>query len=635
LAADAQRTVAWQKCLLVRLAPPLVGLAILLGFGLRVFRLGYQALWLDELYSLYQASFPVRNLWQQLTSDPINFDQTPLYYLLLAIWVRLAGGSEFAIRFVSVLCGVLALPVFYKLLRLRVEPVQALAGTAILAVSSFAMYYSQEARMHALALLLGLLAAYALLRGLQAGTNGWWWAYGLAAAAETYTFYYAVLVLVAINLPVLLRPKAKSWKWTLANLAVVGVWLPWLALAISRAVGLLGHRVAGLHGPSLTDYVSEAASSLAFGSTLGGAPAKAATAALGLIALAAGARLVQRGGLWDRLMVAYALIPALAVYLLTIGIPVFYPRYLLASLPGWIGMAVAGWPVLPKARWLTPALGAALFLAPTGLSLANSYANPAYERIDYTPAMDVIRQQALPDEAIVYDSPNPDTTGGHFLHDQPLPAIPLPVPGSEAATDAQLASASQRYAGLWVLLYGQLDIDRANWVESWLDAHELPVLDRSFGQNWYRLKHYRPAPKPLGATSLAGGFSVDAQLGPLHLLQARAPALAAAFTVDLLWTVDQPLSTNEVVSLQLLDQAGRKAAQLDSEPFLGGFPTSQWKPGLAYADAVQLKPGELRPGTYTLQVGVYPAGKPEQAQQITLGSYKASSGQAGAPFERR
>jgi hypothetical protein len=301
---------------------------------------------------------------------------------------------------------------------------------------------------------------------------------------------------------------------------------------------------------------------------------------------------------------------------------VFYPRYLLAALPGWIGITVAGWPFWPRLRWLTPVLGGLIFLAPTGISLANNYANPEYERIDYRPAIDLIRQEALPGEAVIYDSPNAATRGGHYVYEQPLPAIALPPPVNKAATIAELERLTIEHDGLWVLLYGQLDIDRDNTVETWLDSNELPILDRSFGANWYRLKHYRSAPVAVENALLPGGFSVNRTAGPLRLVQARVAPLAPAMMVDLLWAIDRPAGGDYVVSLQLLAEDRHKIAQMDSEPFLGGYPTSQWNLGLAYSDSVQLKPGPVAPGAYALLLAVYPAGKPEQSQQLQLGGYE-------------
>ena len=80
----------------------LTALAILLlAAGLRFYRLDAQSLWNDEGTS---AALALRDLGTiaRNASDDIH---PPLYYWLLAGWVRLFGDSEFALRSLSALLG--------------------------------------------------------------------------------------------------------------------------------------------------------------------------------------------------------------------------------------------------------------------------------------------------------------------------------------------------------------------------------------------------------------------------------------------------------------------------------------------------------------------------------------------------
>ncbi|MBM3135635.1 MAG: glycosyltransferase family 39 protein, partial [Chloroflexi bacterium] len=97
----------------------LIGL-ILLAFGLRVWGLGAQSLWWDESLSLYRAgqSLPAILSNQIVLTDGTNSVPTvdnhpPLYFLLLAATTRLAGNSEFALRFFSLAASVLLVPLLY------------------------------------------------------------------------------------------------------------------------------------------------------------------------------------------------------------------------------------------------------------------------------------------------------------------------------------------------------------------------------------------------------------------------------------------------------------------------------------------------------------------------------------------
>ena len=73
-------------------------LAILLvGFGLRLYRLGAESLWYDETVSAFLAGQSAAGLIAHTARDI----HPPAYYLLLHYWTRLAGQTEFALAFFS------------------------------------------------------------------------------------------------------------------------------------------------------------------------------------------------------------------------------------------------------------------------------------------------------------------------------------------------------------------------------------------------------------------------------------------------------------------------------------------------------------------------------------------------------
>ncbi|MGB3220166.1 MAG: glycosyltransferase family 39 protein, partial [Anaerolineae bacterium] len=88
-------------------------LLLLLALALRLHRLAGPSLWYDEGVT---AAISQRNLADlaRWTADDI---QPPLYYVLVAGWTRLAGASEWALRFPSVAAGLLTLPLLLALQR--------------------------------------------------------------------------------------------------------------------------------------------------------------------------------------------------------------------------------------------------------------------------------------------------------------------------------------------------------------------------------------------------------------------------------------------------------------------------------------------------------------------------------------
>lgn len=182
-------------------------------------------MWLDEAQTVNIASLPARTIPHELRLD----GAPPLYYELLHFWMGLVGHSDSAIRSLSGLFGVLALPVMWLVVRRGFGKLEGILALAVLAASPFAVYYSTEARMYSLVTLLvtaGIGAVQALL------------------ARPTVPRAALVSVLAALLL--------YTHYWSLYLLLVVGVWLLYVALRAgkqrrrSAVYGLSALVVAGL-----------------------------------------------------------------------------------------------------------------------------------------------------------------------------------------------------------------------------------------------------------------------------------------------------------------------------------------------------------------------------------------------------
>src|SRR5215203_427247 len=90
------RRISWLGLILLTLA----------AFALRLYHLDGQSLWYDEGVTADVAHRGIAEL-TRWTADDI---QPPLYYYLLAMWGRVAGWSEWSLRFPSIFFGVLTVP---------------------------------------------------------------------------------------------------------------------------------------------------------------------------------------------------------------------------------------------------------------------------------------------------------------------------------------------------------------------------------------------------------------------------------------------------------------------------------------------------------------------------------------------
>ncbi len=179
-----------------------VGLIILIAYALRLHDLAGDSLWGDEIFTATQSPLPVGELLRWTAGDI----HPPGYYLLVG---RLADGlgwahlspsalTDWLWRFSSVLAGVLAVAVTYRLGAHLLSRQVGLVSALLLAVSPVAIQYSQEARMHELFLLGVTLSTWALARALDSpGQWRRWLIYALATAFSLYTVYLAFIVLAS------------------------------------------------------------------------------------------------------------------------------------------------------------------------------------------------------------------------------------------------------------------------------------------------------------------------------------------------------------------------------------------------------------------------------------------------------
>ena len=134
-------------------------LIIVLAFALRVYRLDTQSIWYDEGLSIQLAQQdPAQAIALSATTD-----HPPLHTLLLGAWMRVAGESDFVVRYLSVFCGVLVVALTYALGK-RYDERAGLIAAGLMAIAPLAVYYSQETRGYMLLTALILIATLAALR---------------------------------------------------------------------------------------------------------------------------------------------------------------------------------------------------------------------------------------------------------------------------------------------------------------------------------------------------------------------------------------------------------------------------------------------------------------------------------------
>ncbi|MBI2911531.1 MAG: glycosyltransferase family 39 protein, partial [Chloroflexi bacterium] len=156
---------------------------LLLAFGLRLYRLGQADVWWDEGFSVWLARFDPVSIAQMTVVD----EHPPLHYWLLSLWARLAGETEVAVRFSSLFFGVLSIALLYRLGASLLGTAGGLSAAALLAVSRFHVWWSQEIKMYALAIFLSLLGLWFFVGLVRRPSRTAWIGHVAAMTLALYT----------------------------------------------------------------------------------------------------------------------------------------------------------------------------------------------------------------------------------------------------------------------------------------------------------------------------------------------------------------------------------------------------------------------------------------------------------------
>ncbi len=622
---------------------------LLLAFGLRIYRLPDQSLWYDEAFTLTIARADWPSFWAILFSEKVH---PPGYHLMLRGSLALFGDREFAVRYPSLWWGVLGVALLYRLGKQLFDKPIALSAAALLAVSPFHVWYSQEARMYSLALALSLGVVLAL-QGIVARREAspWpWVGYALIGTLALYAHFYTSFVLLFANVAFggwwLVRVAREGWqvmrgpliRWAAAQAVILLLFVPWGRFATEQ----YATNASYWHGAlGLGQIVRDTALAFATGDrghtplTHAAALALVATALLGLQAAAQNGSAPQSRGLsrgeralWLLLWLA---VPVAALFAISHDRPKFAARYLLPALPALLLLAAAGGARLaslarerrlPPARrlrhWLAVAgllLAGALIVSASVVSLQMQYFDKALARPDFRAVADYVERYAEPGDTVVLVGGHSDPAFAYYF-DGDLPVHPMPpglLPSTREPLDyravTQLAEIAAGRKRLWLVLWQHRLADPTEVILSHL-LHTCPRLD--VGQTFHDVALLlfsvvdcdlggRPGPAHPFHAEFGGQMRL---LG--YDLTSTTVAPEATLHLTLYWEAMDDVVTNYTTFVQLLGPDGRIYAQHDRLTGDDAYPTSRWQPGAVVFNAhtLTVSPDAL-PGIYKLIAGLY------------------------------
>ena len=602
-----------------RFLPLLAILAV--AFALRVSTLGLQELRGDEAFGYFFS----QQSYSQIVTETLRLGEPhPVAsYFLQKLWSGIAGDSEFALRFVSAWFGTLAVALLYRLGRSLALPRSAAALAALLlAISPYAVWHSQDARMYSMSLALTIASMWLLVEGLQKERWTLWVAYGAVSLLALYTHYFAAFVLAAQGVFVVgmmiaaPRKRAACLRWLVAVAAIALLYLPWLVFA--RSI-LSGYKGAG-DSPGIVAMVVRSLSALTVAVSVPSSQ-HVAMALLAIVLVAVGAvTLARRSSAspsepWSprwtlALLLLYLLLPLAASWISALRRPIFDERYLITASAPFLLLVAAGLSGDPArtTRRLTPGGVArlamlALLLAAMLLSLQNYLTNPAYSKSrgwrDLAVALDRLAQ-GMPAAQVRLVQNYPDPTLWYYYRGPVahtvLPPAPQDSTGAGSEVERMLAEGVSR-----VVLVEQ---PSPAWDDDGIAASALAQDFTALAQvdvgQWPLTVYGRAEPAALTPASIAfaNGLGVTGYLvEPAGGRESITPG--GVVVVHLGWQgPPEALASPTKVFLHLTNEAGQPIAQRDQ--LLTAADLSA--PVTSYAIVL---PDSIAPGSYRLLVGLY------------------------------
>lgn len=604
---------------------------ILLAFTLRVYQLDGQSLWSDEYITLLRSTQPVGEMLAEMPAE-----HTPLYFLLQHAWLRAAGESDIALRFPSVIGGVLAIPLIYLLAQPLFGRSVGMLAALIIAINPFQIWYAQDARMYTLvtAFVLGSLAC--LVRALRRDRRAWWLGYGLFTLLAAYTHYYAALGLLAggsfaalwlafgpsFGVVDAVGRRSRLTHWMIAVAAVAATYLPWLP----RALGVLsfpGWRpaadLASIPGRYLTYYSVGTSMPLDSGTRW----------TWGFLVLAGlGAfELLRRRNEGAAFLAVYLLAPLVVVVVQALRTPDFHERYFLTITPAYyllVAVGIVGLPhILPARLGVALATAGVLFIGATAVfALRSHYYDPAFAKADYKAYTAHVQAIGRPSDALVLYGPGHGLTeryGGESRVNFPRIYNLRSTSNrdkSQAEIEVLLAEIAEEHGRVWLAV----QFRDPGEVKDWFERHGYAV-EGGWLHN-FLLYYYAFASQPTGPPEPPVSVTGDAPVEVAgYRVQPGAVEPGDIVRLTVLWAPQDDVPFDGKVSARLRAPDGNVVASLDRQPLGGLAPTTNWAAGETVEDRYGLRvPPNSAAGDYQIRVILYDSATLEEHLRADLGT---------------
>lgn len=334
------------------------------------------SVWFDEAFGIYLIRFNYADVAKYTSTDV----HPPFYYWLLKAWQGVFGGSELALRSLSMVALMGAIVFVYLLLRRAFSRGVATTAVSLMSISPMLLRYSEEARMYGLAALIVAAATYVLYSASIKSTRAKWITYGVLVSLGMWTHYFTAIMWLSHWVWRYVTTRQKTAKktahafwtreWIWAHVLAVGLYLPWLPLMIKQMATVQGGGfwIPPIHADTPFNYLTNVLLYRENGQASGWL-AVLMIAILTLVIVAvyrSQSRLKREQKPVYFMLATMSFVPVVLLLVMSLPPlrPAFIERYLIPSVPfllALIGVALALW--WQRSKKIATLLGGLLFIA--------------------------------------------------------------------------------------------------------------------------------------------------------------------------------------------------------------------------------------------------------------------------------
>lgn len=174
----------------------LILIILIIASFFRIFKLDFQSLWLDELYTMNVAD-PNTGFVDMIKDVTVRESFPYLYFIIVKFFFLLFGHESIVARIPSVIFGILSVWMIYKLGKQLVSNKVGLIAALLIAFNQYSIYNSQDARAYSFYLFFVILSYYFFTKFFQNPTKNHAIKYAFSAGLLLNTNFFAVTNVLA------------------------------------------------------------------------------------------------------------------------------------------------------------------------------------------------------------------------------------------------------------------------------------------------------------------------------------------------------------------------------------------------------------------------------------------------------